>query len=264
MYDIIELNNLEVPQLKDIAKNLKIDELDKLGKQDLIFKILDRQATMPEDALQALKQDKSSTQEPKGEDTPKPEPEPEKVEVAEAPAKEETKEEAGEKKPASRRRKNSGTRRTRKPKTNQETPEEPQNKEESGEEVKSEPVAKVEANGSQPERKRTRRKRTSRSEQEKAKTSEERKEESTSTPPSSKPEPTITIDLEGVISNQGVLEVIPEGYGFLRSSEYNYLPSPDDIYVSPSQIKLFGLKTGDTVFGTIRPPKDGGAVFCPS
>ncbi|MEL6804224.1 MAG: transcription termination factor Rho, partial [Bacteroidota bacterium] len=61
--------------------------------------------------------------------------------------------------------------------------------------------------------------------------------------------------------NQGVLELIPEGYGFLRSSEYNYLPSPDDIYVSPSQIKLFGLRTGDTVFGQIRPPKDGERYF---
>ena len=71
----------------------------------------------------------------------------------------------------------------------------------------------------------------------------------------------IISDLDGAISNQGVLEVIPEGYGFLRSPEYNYLPSPDDIYVSPSQIKLFGLKTGDTVFGEIRPPKEGERYF---
>ncbi|MEM6768515.1 MAG: transcription termination factor Rho, partial [Bacteroidota bacterium] len=71
----------------------------------------------------------------------------------------------------------------------------------------------------------------------------------------------VSDDFDGVISNQGVLEVIPEGYGFLRSSEYNYLPSPDDIYVSPSQIKLFGLKTGDTVFGQIRPPKEGERYF---
>lgn len=63
------------------------------------------------------------------------------------------------------------------------------------------------------------------------------------------------------IINQGVLELIPDGYGFLRSSDYNYMPSPDDIYVSPSQIKLFGLKTGDTVKGTIRPPKEGEKYF---
>jgi transcription termination factor Rho len=65
-------------------------------------------------------------------------------------------------------------------------------------------------------------------------------------------------DLVGIVSAEGVLEVIQDGYGFLRSSDYNYLPSPDDIYVSQSQIKLFGLKTGDTVKGTIRPPREGG------
>ncbi len=68
-------------------------------------------------------------------------------------------------------------------------------------------------------------------------------------------------DLDGVIDSEGVLELMPDGYGFLRSSDYNYLSSPDDIYVSPSQIKLFGLKTGDTVLGTIRPPKEGEKYF---
>ncbi len=68
-------------------------------------------------------------------------------------------------------------------------------------------------------------------------------------------------DFDGVIDNEGVLEIMQDGYGFLRSSDYNYLASPDDIYVSPSQIKLFGLKTGDTVRGQIRPPKDGEKYF---
>ncbi|MGM0497198.1 MAG: transcription termination factor Rho, partial [Bacteroidota bacterium] len=68
-------------------------------------------------------------------------------------------------------------------------------------------------------------------------------------------------EFEGIISNSGVLEIMPDGYGFLRSAEYNYLNSPDDIYVSQSQIKLFGLKTGDTVEGTIRPPKEGEKYF---
>lgn len=69
------------------------------------------------------------------------------------------------------------------------------------------------------------------------------------------------IDLDGVILGEGVLEIIPEGYGFLRSSDYNYLSSPDDVYVSPSQIKLIGLKTGDTIVGNIRPPKEGEKYF---
>jgi len=68
-------------------------------------------------------------------------------------------------------------------------------------------------------------------------------------------------DFDGVIKNFGVLEIMPDGYGFLRSADYNYFNSPDDIYVSQSQIKLFGLKTGDTVLGTIRPPKEGEKYF---
>ena len=68
-------------------------------------------------------------------------------------------------------------------------------------------------------------------------------------------------DFAGEIEGEGVLEIMPDGYGFLRSADYNYLNSPDDIYVSPSQIKLFGLKPGDTVNGTIRPPKEGEKYF---
>ncbi|MDO3642757.1 MAG: transcription termination factor Rho [Mucilaginibacter sp.] len=74
-------------------------------------------------------------------------------------------------------------------------------------------------------------------------------------------EPVVNMDFDNVIVNEGVLEIMPDGYGFLRSSDYNYLTSPDDIYVSQSQIKLFGLKTGDTVRGSIRPPKEGEKYF---
>ena len=68
-------------------------------------------------------------------------------------------------------------------------------------------------------------------------------------------------DFAGEIEGEGVLEIMPDGYGFLRSADYNYLNSPDDIYVSPSQIKLFGLKPGDSVNGAIRPPKEGEKYF---
>ena len=70
-----------------------------------------------------------------------------------------------------------------------------------------------------------------------------------------------SFEFEGIVSSEGVLEIMPDGYGFLRSSDYNYLNSPDDIYVSQSQIKLFGLKTGDSVLGSIRPPKEGEKYF---
>ncbi len=72
---------------------------------------------------------------------------------------------------------------------------------------------------------------------------------------------TFSFDFDSIVSSEGVLEIMPDGYGFLRSSDYNYLNSPDDIYVSQSQIKLFGLKTGDTVQGSIRPPKEGEKYF---
>ena len=76
------------------------------------------------------------------------------------------------------------------------------------------------------------------------------------------PEKVITKDdFKAEVVGEGVLEIIPDGYGFLRSADYNYLNSPDDIYVSPSQIKLFGLKAGDTVRGVIRPPKEGEKYF---
>jgi transcription termination factor Rho len=70
-----------------------------------------------------------------------------------------------------------------------------------------------------------------------------------------------SVNFDGLVENEGVLEILQEGYGFLRSCDFDYMPSPDDIYVSPSQIKLFGLKTGDVVRGAIRPPKEGEKYF---
>ena len=74
-------------------------------------------------------------------------------------------------------------------------------------------------------------------------------------------EQSFNIEFDGIILAEGVLEMMPDGYGFLRAADYNYLSSPDDVYVSPSQIKLFGLKTGDTVYGSVRPPKEGEKYF---
>jgi transcription termination factor Rho len=81
------------------------------------------------------------------------------------------------------------------------------------------------------------------------------------TPPPPPPVIKFEPELDGIIESEGSLEMMPDGYGFLRSSDYNYLSSPDDVYVSPSQIKLFGLRTGDTIKGTLRPPKEGEKYF---
>ncbi len=79
--------------------------------------------------------------------------------------------------------------------------------------------------------------------------------------PQPKKQPVFNVEFDGVIESEGVLEMMPDGYGFLRSSDYNYLSSPDDVYVSPSQIKAFGLKVGDTVHGTVRVPREGEKYF---
>ncbi|MFM7510167.1 MAG: transcription termination factor Rho [Bacteroidota bacterium] len=79
--------------------------------------------------------------------------------------------------------------------------------------------------------------------------------------PAPRKEPVFTVEFDGMIMGEGVLEMMPDGYGFLRSSDYNYLSSPDDVYVSPSQIKVFGLKSGDTIYGPVRPPKEGEKYF---
>ncbi len=79
--------------------------------------------------------------------------------------------------------------------------------------------------------------------------------------PQPKKEPVFNVEFDGVIESEGVLEIMPDNFGFLRSSDYNYLSSPDDVYVSPSQIKLFGLKVGDTVHGTVRVPREGEKYF---
>ncbi|MEM8900690.1 MAG: transcription termination factor Rho [Bacteroidota bacterium] len=229
MYDIIELNNNDLSELQEIAKKLGIREFEKMAKQDLIFKILDKQAVMSETELAEIKTDNAD---------------------GGKAAEEEKKPKA---KPA-RKRKTT----PRSKKKEEEAPKE---------EVKAEPVAEVapeESNGvevapvaaaseepvqdKEPKPRKGGRKKKMPSKSSEGRNDQHREESTTD-------------DFDGVISNQGVLEVIPEGYGFLRSSEYNYLPSPDDIYVSPSQIKLFGLKTGDTVFGQIRPPKEGERYF---
>jgi len=306
MYDIIELNNNEISELRDIAKRLEIGEVEKLGKQDLIFKILDKQAVMPADKISTLKKEapeapkepakpkarrtKAKPKEPKAEA-------PEEASNGEAPA-DEAKEAAPKRKRRTTTRKPKAEKEAEAPaeevkeeKKEEQAPEKEAPKAEKEEakapEVKEEEAAEAapENNDKPVDRRRGRRKRpSSENEDGDNKKSSPRSQNREREPRNNRnrnqrdrqdrnnrdnhqrdnltdAQKAILSDMEGAVTNQGVLEVIPEGYGFLRSSEYNYLPSPDDIYVSPSQIKLFGLKTGDTVFGQIRPPKEGERYF---
>jgi transcription termination factor Rho len=236
MYDILQLNDMLVPELLDIAEQLKVSNAKKLDKQELIYKILDRQA------VEASEKKSSSDGRPRRKriikastsitteeaevvendddinDIKKSIMPPKKVHADDKPATKKGRKKADEKElivPA---------------------PEE--------QVAADEPETENEAEAN-----------------EEIQTAAE--SESPVIPKVYPPrrEQVFNIEFDGVIMSEGVLEMMPDGYGFLRSSDYNYLSSPDDVYVSPSQIKLFGLKTGDTVFGAVRPPKEGEKYF---
>ena len=250
MYDILQLNDMLVPELLDIAEDLKIENAKKLGKQELIYKILDKQAVMSSEqksdgaskqrqrkrivkATTANTTEEPIVEEPSEPSAPAPEAEHKRPAKKAAPKKEEKPKKAA-------RKRNDEEAPAEAPQQKNER-EQPQlklsmNEEESGEATAPDEVEEVIP---EPERG---------TQISKFFQQPQRRE-------------TFNIEFDGIILAEGVLEMMPDGYGFLRSSDYNYLSSPDDIYVSPSQIKLFGLKTGDTVHGSVRPPKEGEKYF---
>ncbi len=251
MYDISQLNDLLVPELHDIAEQMNITHSKKLDKQDLIQVILDKQASMSTEKM-------TDAEKPKRKriakvDTPVAAA---KAAVQEVDATEEVKSEVvlTKKPPVLKAKKPLVVEKKHPKKTVVETqPMGDQDEEEELQPITAEQstvpaaIAQMlqEEDVQQPE------------------------EENEEVVPQFQPRPVIkqkeqpvfNIEFDGIIQGEGVLEMMPDGYGFLRSSDYNYLSSPDDIYVSPSQIKLFGLKTGDTVFGSVRPPKEGEKYF---
>jgi transcription termination factor Rho len=265
MYDILQLNDMLVPELLDIAEQLKIVNSKKLNKQELVYKILDKQATIPGDKSESADLDdkpkrkrivktttansseeafvESGDPEPK---LKKPEPKRDLKKKEEKPIVKKLRkkeDEEAEENPAPAEY-NKVPSHGRPDTVNQHNPPEEKdasdgnndgqagNAENGGEETGSAPEPNRQGNGDQQQ-----------------KVYPQRRNEN------------FNIEFDGVIQAEGVLEMMPDGYGFLRSSDYNYLSSPDDVYVSPSQIKLFGLKTGDTVYGSVRPPKEGEKYF---
>ena len=229
MYNIEELNLKLLSELKEIAEKLGVSQYKKLPKKELIYKILDQQALLPESELPKKEEVKStpkSSSAPKKDSAPKTKtPEREDKAEAKAPKKPEPKSDKKE-----------------------EVSEKPQAEAEDKQERKPRPATKDKRpRPDRPERSNEKGDRPSRPERTERNDNRSKKAD--------------IKDFDGIIENEGVLEMMQDGYGFLRSSDYNYLASPDDIYVSPSQIKLFGLKTGDTVKGQIRPPKEGEKYF---
>ncbi|NQU81380.1 MAG: transcription termination factor Rho [Bacteroidetes bacterium] len=272
MYDILELNNKKVAELRDIGKALNIRRVDSLRKQDLIYKILDEQAITATDkkkpeVRKPVRNERSDVNKPKRERVPMQKQRekqfdkktfiprddykqrPAKQDITESPGeKQEFDKETGKSKSPEKTEKRidfkkSDTRDHTAPPQQRKMPESRKDFKKSDTPVPDHKhQAREMLNGNKDFKKSGP---VDRFPQQKNRAEKAQEK----------------YDFEGLILNAGVLEIMPDGYGFLRSADYNYLNSPDDIYVSQSQIKLFGLKTGDLVKGSIRPPKDGEKYF---
>ena len=248
MYDISQLNDMLVPELLDIAEQLSIPHAKRLDKQEMIFKILDRQSLSNGDIKEAIPEKGKRKRIPKSntaDNAQQTEIPLETPAVTETAAVNQAAPVTENDSPAPRKaRKSKNTRENSEPieagnsntETNNEVTENANlvdqilKQTENSNTLDGAPVVSEKPQRYQPQQNQRR-------------------------------EQTFNIEFDGVIQSEGVLEMMPDGYGFLRSSDYNYLSSPDDVYVSPSQIKLFGLKTGDTVYGSVRPPKEGEKYF---
>jgi len=255
MYDILELNKKVLPELREIAKELNIPKVEILKKQELIYKILDEQAVKNSQERMSEKSEPEVVQNKRPRLDKKIEPSIESEEKSETKRrgrpkaflplnkqleiripdisivdKDAISTESDDDDPIPSSRDDSETNEISN-----------QNEISNRNEISPEPAPVVSAPPQQAPEMKPR-------EEFQPRRQFERKFE--------KP-----IEFEGTITASGVLEIMPDGYGFMRSADYNYLNSPDDIYVSQSQIKLFGLKTGDTITGTIRPPKEGEKYF---
>lgn len=289
MYDILELNKKLVSELREIAENLNIKKTETLKKQDLIYKILDQQAIVASESRGKAKKKEEKKEENK-EATPQTTNKQEenkrtvrpRIKKASGPElvspkrtaqpvnkeeKEQISEPQKEKEEKPKRAKASELKQRPlidipKDITPKAQPEkkEPVRQERQEKPVRAERQERQErpARAERPERHDNRGDRHDRNDRyEKQSHRSDRSNQRNDRDR----QPADRFDFDGTVTNTGVLEIMQDGYGFLRSSDYNYLNSPDDIYVSQSQIKLFGLKTGDTVHGTIRPPKEGEKYF---
>ena len=265
MYDILQLNDMLLPELQDIAEQLAIPGTKKLDKQGLIYKILDGQAVQASSTKDEPKKKGARTRKPitiktstaNGTEEAEVMESSESAAAEQAPATEAaTAKTTGPDRPVREPRERNDGRAPiakkgplpRKPRAETPATTEPVETQ-PDKDMSADAAAILAAVGSD----------TQVGENESASSSAEPAPQHRY--PQHRKEPAFNIEFEGVILGEGVLEMMPDGYGFLRSSDYNYLSSPDDVYVSPSQIKLFGLKTGDTVHGAVRPPKEGEKYF---
>ena len=259
MFEISELKAKTLADLQVIAKSIGLSKTSQLKKLDLVYQILDTQAANPTKSTETVIPNNSPSKNLKtkrkrvlktSQDSTKPSelktvektiPEPKKVEDVEKTATIEIKE---EKKHPSSLNKPQVSKPQHQPK-----PQHQQKPAQQKKSVQQRNDSNLKNNTPQ---------------NNKNKPKENNREKNTNVSRGNKSNNRYKdpdFEFDGIIESEGVLEMMPDGYGFLRSSDYNYLSSPDDIYVSQSQIKLFGLKTGDTVRGNVRPPKEGEKYF---
>ena len=251
MYDILQLNDKLVTELRTIAKELGVKRPTTLNKQDLIYKILDQQALLADPAAHAEEKAPIEKSKPKSKSGRKP---------AAKKAPQVRKEEKEQKVKADSKEESIPKKAEKRKKTKALTPEEKVQMLLKKKQEQSQQKSNPDPSNAETEEKDVNEKEEATQVIESDVSIQEEVKE-VAPPKPLKKKLDVIAELEGVIVGSGVLEMMPDGYGFLRSVEYNYLSSPDDIYVSPSQIKLFGLKTGDTVQGEIRPPKEGEKFF---
>ncbi|MFZ6052318.1 transcription termination factor Rho [Halocola ammonii] len=275
MYDIIELNSKKVADLREIAKELNIKKVEKLKKQDLIYKILDEQAINP-----PKKSDSKPAAEKKTEGKPAPKKAaskpPADKKPSKAPQKEASSSKQDDKKPNEQQERvrsprakqkdaedqgskggsKPDNRQQGKPSGNQGPKNNQDNSRDNGKPQHRNDQQKGDQQGGRPHSN----KKHSQDQHNKSGNQHQNNQGGGRKQKHGKPDEH-GYNFDGLIVAEGVLEMMQDGYGFLRSSDFNYLNSPDDIYVSQSQIKLFGLQTGDTVRGSIRPPKEGEKYF---
>ncbi len=289
MYDIITLNDMLVSELKDVAAKLDINTKS-LKKQELIYKILETQAVRTPDSPEEKpkerperrpeKRDKPRDDKPRARDDKPRNRDDKPRDRDEKPRDENSTETTSENKPRPPRRERNERneenprRKEEHPRRNKEPREiKKENKSDDSEDSDND-VNVIEAMKSNSEPRDD--SQDGSNDQDRGRNND-RRNSNQNNPNQQKPkfdkDPERIrrkevrdsllnfLETEGVVSTQGVLETIQDGYGFLRSPDYNYQPSPDDVYMSPSQVKSFGLRTGDVVQGTIRPPKEGEKYF---
>ncbi len=257
MYNLLQLNGMKVAELKEIAEQLQITGADKLKKQDLVYKILDVQAVQnPEPVEQDTPViDESPTSNSSDEDETKPRRERiKKVVVEKNPT------------PSQKQTELSLESQENETPSNELPSENQQEREPQVRELK--PVNEHRNNENDQQRPQQQQNQQPRNNQQGQQGQHSRQQQQQNNPNIFRPDRSKRgqadehgYNFDGIVMAEGVLEIMPDGFGFLRSADFNYLNSPDDCYVSQQQIKLYGLLTGDTILGAIRPPREGEKYF---